>query len=95
MIAYNTAHDRVHKARGKARTYQCTDCPAQAVHWSYKGHSPLEIVGYANQWTSIMAWSPDPMDYEPRCYPCHRAYDEKLPKPIADLDVILAQGVLS
>ncbi len=57
---YRAIHARIVNERGRADSYLCVDCGEEARQWSYKGR-----VGF----------SPDVNDYEPRCVPCHRAYD--------------------
>jgi len=56
---YGPLHERVFKARGRAREQACVDCGAQARHWSQKH-------GTTGQ---------DPYDYEPRCIMCHYGTD--------------------
>ncbi len=73
-IGYSTAHARTQRVRGKATECSCTDCGQQASEWSYRGGSTREVVGPNSQGV-VMAYSPDPDDYEPRCIPCHRVFD--------------------
>ena len=64
--------------------FACADCAGRAQEWSYQGGSPDEIVGAVTvtsrgvTYESVIAWSPNPSDYRPRCRPCHRAHDETL-----------------
>jgi NAD-dependent SIR2 family protein deacetylase len=59
VIAYTIRHQRVRKARGPAKYQNCIDCGEVAEHWSRIHDKDGE----------------DPNDYEPRCRPCHRKYD--------------------
>lgn len=69
---YQAAHLRVASIKGPARDRRCIDCDAPADDWSYvhgcdderqrQGESPYCI--HSDH-------------YEPRCRPCHRAYDRK------------------
>jgi hypothetical protein len=73
-ITYGSAHDRVERARGRASTYICIDCCAQAAHWSLRHDAPVVHLGKTpNGYTCGYSGSPD--DYEPRCAPCHVKYD--------------------
>lgn len=76
-VSYQAAHRRLIRSRGKATEHRCVDCGAQAQEWSYRGDSPREQVGpnYAGDRVIECAYSSDPMDYDPRCIPCHRAND--------------------
>ena len=60
-VGYCQRHKRVGQVRGKASNYFCVDCGKVADDWS-QTHGTS---GY------------DPQDYEPRCTPCHRAYDRE------------------
>lgn len=72
-VTYSGAHARVRKLRGRASDHRCVDCLGQATHWAYRHGSPSEVSG---EWVGfVLAYSPDPMDYDPRCTPCHKAYD--------------------
>lgn len=52
-------HQRVYRARGKAREHPCVDCEGPATEWS-------RIHGRDGK---------DVKDYEPRCKKDHHAYD--------------------
>lgn len=80
-VSYDGAHDRVYSTRGKASQFVCIDdCGNQAQEWSYRGCSIKEIIGPTStgkgRQPRFLPYSPDPSDYEPRCIPCHRRYDE-------------------
>lgn len=73
-ITYSGAHQRVLKVKGPAASYQCVDCGGGALHWSLRNDSAIRQSG-EGQHGYLMDYSPDPDDYEPRCVPCHAAYD--------------------
>lgn len=52
-------HMRIKAAYGSATEYICTDCGEPAKEWSWE---------HGTDKTDID-------NYNPRCYPCHRAYD--------------------
>jgi NAD-dependent SIR2 family protein deacetylase len=58
---YRARHERIYKARGKAKYYQCVDClKKQASDWALEhGKSGF-----------------DPFDYKPLCRRCHILYDQ-------------------
>ena len=73
VVGYRAAHSRVERARGKASSHRCADCPGAAEHWSYDHSDPDEVQGpYQGTWKS---YSMDVDRYEPRCVKCHRAFD--------------------
>lgn len=73
-IKYQTAHDRLRRHRGSAKRFDCVDCGATAAQWSLRHDSKKRITGKTQH--SVMSWSPNVEDYEPRCIPCHRSYDQ-------------------
>ena len=56
---YIARHARMRKIRGRARDLPCVDCGGPAREWSQRRDTD----------------GLDPFDYDPRCPPCHRAYD--------------------
>lgn len=75
-VGYVGAHKRVHRERGQASAHTCVDCGAQAAQWSYNHNDPDELTGISR--ASIASrYSADPSYYEPRCHPCHRAFDRE------------------
>ncbi len=65
QVGYHALHDRVERARGKARNQMCIDCGKQAEHWSnVDGKYGTDVY----------------KDFQPRCVPCHRNYDFNLNK---------------
>lgn len=72
---YEVAHVRVSKSRGPARDHACVDCGRTAAHWSYgRRAGDRELVGCARAGGNL-PYSADPMDYDPRCVPCHKRFD--------------------
>lgn len=78
-VGYKTAHNRVAVTYGLASLHSCIDCGEQAKEWSYRGGSPVELIGeHTNEsGTRMVAYSPDPRDYDPRCKSCHVKYDSR------------------
>jgi hypothetical protein len=72
-ITYYTAHDRVKVARGSASLHRCVDCGETAEDWALRRGASKMRFGHAGPYT--LAFSPDPLDYDPRCKPCHAEYD--------------------
>lgn len=68
---YEAAHWRVKSIHGSARNHSCVDCGGTARDWSYRGGDPMERTCPDNG----CKYSLSPDYYEPRCVPCHRAYD--------------------
>ena len=68
-VMYNAAHQRLRVARGNARQYECISCDAPAVHWAYDHADPNELTSPHG------AYSLDSDHYNPRCVPCHKAFD--------------------
>jgi hypothetical protein len=69
-VSYETMHGRVRARRGTASMYECVDCGGHAKHWSYDGLDDNELVGNFD-----LRYSMDVTHYQPRCVPCHSAYD--------------------
>lgn len=70
QASYYAIHQRLKRARGRARAHRCTDCSGPASQWSYTrtngpGHRECEIGPY----------SVDLADYDPRCVSCHKKFD--------------------
>lgn len=72
-VGYHAAHARVRRRRGRASEHLCVDCGAPAQQWSYDHGDPNESTeemgGFA------VPFSADVDHYEPRCIPCHKAFD--------------------
>lgn len=68
-VGYRSLHERIRTARSKASEQACVDCGLPALHWSYDHTDPNELT--APQGT----YSLDVHRYEPRCAPCHNAFD--------------------
>ncbi len=72
-VSYTAAHFRVRAKYGKASLRKCVDCGKQARHWSYNRLDPNHLS--ETRGGCEMYYSPDPDFYEPRCQPCHIAFD--------------------
>ena len=68
-VTYNAAHQRLRVDRGSPRQYGCVSCDATAVHWAYDHADPNELTSPHG------AYSLDVDHYDPRCVPCHKAFD--------------------
>lgn len=70
---YVAAHIRVRSTRGSAASHTCVDCGGPALHWSYRdGHAGQCLTDELG-----LRYSLDPADYDPRCVPCHSAFDAR------------------
>lgn len=74
-VSYQGAHYRIRRTRGKASDYTCTDCPNPAREWALKFDAVNVHVNVSQTRMNGSRFSMDPNDYEPRCRPCHSAYD--------------------
>lgn len=74
VVDYAGAHDRVRALRGPAKGHSCVDCGRQAREWSYDRQDPEQRCGL-NDYGRGLAYSLDPSRYQPRCKPCHVAFD--------------------
>lgn len=72
-IGYSAAHWRVRKHQGKASNHACVDCGLGAEHWSYDLKDPNCL--YEQMRGVPLAYSLKVEHYQPRCIPCHTAYD--------------------
>lgn len=74
-VTYGGAHDRVRLHKGSASAHLCIDCGDQAQEWSYSHcGGPNERRGITSKGCQAL-YSVNPDDYDPRCKPCHRAFD--------------------
>lgn len=71
---YTAAHERCRRDRGRVQEHQCIDCGAPAQHWSYNHNDRDERLAYGLSARPV-AYSLDPMHYDPRCVPCHKRFD--------------------
>lgn len=74
---YDAAHKRVHRLKGPAKNFRCTECDWPADEWSYNGGDPDELVtdpALRNEAPGIK-YSLKPEFYVPRCTWCHRHID--------------------
>jgi hypothetical protein len=91
-VTYTSAHQRVHRKRGKASEYPCVDTGLPAEEWSYKGDCPDERIEQGGRDDGRRYCPRHPECYEPRTVAAHRAYDaalrrareavEALPEPL-------------
>jgi hypothetical protein len=72
LIGYAGWHARMRRERGPASSHACVDCGEPADHWSLK----MDYVGDLQKNEDDQIWTREVDDYEPRCIPCHRAYDK-------------------
>jgi hypothetical protein len=81
--SYNTAHRRVRRARGAARTHQCARCTSPAQEWAYDHADPNELherVKVRRGHTRVLAYSADPARYLPLCLSDHIRFDLRSPR---------------
>lgn len=78
VIGYGSAHDRVRKARGHARTHLCVTCGGSATDWALKKDAPTRRIAQAGP-SAGYPFSPNPGDYQPMCRSCHGSYDRDVP----------------
>lgn len=71
--AYNTAHNAVRKARGKASAHPCVLCGGKARDWAYDHSDPDEVLCPKKN----LIYSTDPERYRPMCPACHQTYDRE------------------
>ena len=69
-ITYVQAHQRVRKAKGRARDHACESCHGPALHWAYDHADPNEKHDENGQ-----AYSANDDHYRPLCVPCHKRSD--------------------
>lgn len=74
-VTYSGMHRRVASRRGPARDHDCINCGNPAQEWAYDHQDPKERRGTSNG--QEVYFSLDPAHYEPRCVPCHRAFDNE------------------
>lgn len=75
-IEYYAVHDRIRRDRGIPTVHPCVDCGRNAEQWSYNHGDPNELISAARG-SEGSPYSMDDRFYEPRCVPCHRAYDAR------------------
>lgn len=75
---YFTVHARLRRSRGSAKNLACVDCGGAASQWSFTPTSDT-LVLYENITVRgkirTVPFSRDPLDYRPRCRPCHAKFD--------------------
>lgn len=71
---YSSAHQKVHRSRGKATDYRCSHCDGRADTWAYDHADPAELVEATGSHAGI-AFSTDPTHYMPLCRTCHYYFD--------------------
>jgi len=70
---FASVHKKLGRTRGAARNFSCADCGGRAVEWSYNHRDPDEITGRIG--ASVVLYSLDLANYDPRCRSCHRKFD--------------------
>lgn len=70
QASYSAVHARVRKDRGPARDHTCVGCGSPALHWSYDNSGVAERLDPRHG-----RYSTDLTRYQPRCIPCHSAFD--------------------
>lgn len=73
--SYDSAHGRVRRWRGSARLLKCIGCGNQAEEWSYNRAAENELTELRQG--SLVTYSSNVEDYDPRCKVCHRNFDPK------------------
>lgn len=68
-VGYTSAHQRVYRARGKARDQLCV-CGRKASHWAYQHSDPREL-----RTPKGLPYSADPGHYAAMCVSCHKLMD--------------------
>lgn len=76
-IGYRGAHRRVERLKGSASEHRCNDCGEWASDWSLDYAFASDPRGDDGN-GRLLAYSPDPSRYQPRCSPCHRVWDNSL-----------------
>jgi hypothetical protein len=78
VIGYGSAHDRVRKMRGHARTHLCVSCAEKAADWALRKDAQTRRVEQSGP-SAGYPFSPNPDDYQPMCRSCHNSYDSDVP----------------
>lgn len=78
VVKYLSAHDRIRRVRGAAKSHACVDCGGPAREWSYDGGDPAQLIEILRG--TRLAYSLDVSRYSPRCKPCHCRFDRNDPK---------------
>lgn len=69
-FAYQVAHRKVARERGRAAEHLCSDCGGQADHWAFSHSAPN-----AQRSPNGMPFCDDPKHYQPMCTGCHKRLD--------------------
>lgn len=72
--SYKTLHSRLSRTRGRAAEHTCVDCGGPAAAWSYNNNDPDELTE-TQVGGSLVAYSINLANYDPRCTPCHSRFD--------------------
>lgn len=70
VVGYYSAHRRVDRDRGRAKTHACVDCGGRAEERSYDHRDDQELTDPRGRRYSL-----DSQHYSPRCRTCHGAFD--------------------
>lgn len=74
QLAYRPMHRKVDRLRGSAKDHACVDCSGVAEEWSYTDSGYCQAADERAD-GSLVTYSLDPAEYEPRCRSCHRKFD--------------------
>ena len=74
-IGYAGAHDRVVRAKGKAKDFRCVRCGSQAQDWAYDHSDPDERIVPEGLRSAGSPYSLNVDSYIPMCKSCHKKYD--------------------
>ncbi len=73
-ITYQGAHSRIERDRGRVRDTSCERCGNPAAHWTLRHDAASRRT---DPHTGI-AYSSDPLEYDPLCNPCRRLTESEL-----------------
>lgn len=71
----NIGYAQAHRRLGKAREHDCALCGQPAKNWAYDHQDPGEKYEARNG--RLMAYSVNPIHYQPLCLSCHSKRDAR------------------